>query len=312
MGAYNNPVVLPYQPTFAERITPTVLGVLGNAYLQKMGQDWKANQVKLANVRQDKMKAAEMLSSGGWEPVSPWAQDSGNAIELAGKRFRPAPLTLRPMMYKDEKGKQVQLPERYVLEGLGMDRKTIHVPKGITLHKSLGRETDPYGQEKDTVYGEKSDGTIVKFFDPTQENQERIKGQEARKTEISKQIAAGKLVAIPEVEAHTLHPAQLGQLVQYEGKYYAPSAGPQTLKKKPTFLEIDKGLRDWVALKQKIEAGDETQLQTVYKILALQKGVSPEALETPQSKKQKVLDFIDSRIRQYSKKVEEDPLGILD
>lgn len=149
MGAYNNLVVLPYQPTFAEKITPTVLGVLGNAYIQKLGQDWKANQMKLANVREDKMKAAEMLSTGGWQVASPWDKADDSTIELAGKRFKPAPISLTPVMGP---GGKKPLQGQYHVKGGGLSPQLITVtPKWDGPFTSVG-EGDISGFPKGTVY----------------------------------------------------------------------------------------------------------------------------------------------------------------
>ena len=108
MGAYNQPTILPYQPSFLERMAPALLHTAAQFGMQKLGQDWQASQKKIDKehenrkvmlkglmdntLRVAKSKQAAPSSGGLGQAVAPQEQaERPSGVPFGGQVYEPVP-----------------------------------------------------------------------------------------------------------------------------------------------------------------------------------------------------------------------------
>ena len=106
MGAYNQPTILPYQPSFLERMAPALLHTAAQFGMQKLGQDWQASQKKIDKehenrkvmlkglmdntLRVAKSKQAAPSSGGLGQAVAPQEQaERPQGVPFGGQVYEP-------------------------------------------------------------------------------------------------------------------------------------------------------------------------------------------------------------------------------
>ena len=113
MGAWNNPVVLPQpRPSFGERLLPSVLSFMGNAYLQNQAQGARAENLgkqlafreKLAEKQGEQAESLALkkgLASGEFRIAGP-DDKPANVFQLGGKQVAAVPIEERFAIVKKD------------------------------------------------------------------------------------------------------------------------------------------------------------------------------------------------------------------
>lgn len=145
MGLWNNPVVVPHQPSAWEQIQPTILSILGRVALQKMNQNWKAEEAAKEGIRQERLYGMKGLAEGIFQ--KPGQGSPGQPIDFGGLQLEVAPPSVTAVIGPNGK----QLAGQYVYRH-GDTRHFFSMPAqwGPPI---VAEKNDPHGFAVGDVYG---------------------------------------------------------------------------------------------------------------------------------------------------------------
>lgn len=168
---WNQPIVMPQQPTFWDRLMPTLLSFGAQAGLMKMGQSWQAGQAEAAAGRaleakekdfqikqfeKDFTRAPDWMTSGP-EPI---AKDMGfTQVGPYGGHYKPSVPKITPLMYEGK-----PLKNQFLLTSRGEER-VINVTPGHT-GPFVAQEGNQYGLPVGASFTVDKDNKPFVYFTP--------------------------------------------------------------------------------------------------------------------------------------------------
>lgn len=91
MGSYNQPTVIPYQPSFLERIAPQLVYSAAQFGMQKLGQDWKEGEAEIQRAHEKSQKEAEKAEEKKQKEAERIYKERAEAIKgVIGGTLAPA------------------------------------------------------------------------------------------------------------------------------------------------------------------------------------------------------------------------------